>query len=352
MSSLRTEVKLKASHRFAILMAATVAFSAAGSASFAQSKMINLYTHREPGLIKPLLEKFTLETGISVNVVFAANGLAERMQSEGAAGPADMLLTVDIATIAHAVELGIAAPVDSTILKAAIPQGMRAQDGAWHAVSARARVIYASKERVKETSLTYEKLADPAFKGRFCTRSGKHSYNIGLISEAIGVLGADKAEAWLKGLKANLAKRPSGGDRDVAKDIAAGLCDIGLGNTYYIGLMARDNAQKAWVEAINVIVPTFEQGGTHLNVSGLIVSKWAKNRAEAIQLAEWLAGKSAQSHYAALNFEYPVIEGADIAPAISSFGPVRPGWISLESIAKNRKLASELVEKTGFDQGP
>jgi iron(III) transport system substrate-binding protein len=318
----------------------------------ALAQEVNLYTHREPGLIKPLLDKFTGETGIKVNTVFAKAGLAERIQSEGEKSPADLLLSVDVSTLTYAVGLGISQPILTPTLEKAIPAAYRAKDGTWVGVSARARVIYASKDRVKDDALTYEALAEPRFKGKVCIRSGLHEYNTALIAQSIASQGVPATEAWVQGLKANLARKPSGGDRDVAKDIAAGLCDIGLGNTYYVGLMKQDAAQNVWADAIKVIVPTFKSSGTNINISGLVLAKNAPHKAEAIKLAEWLVSPAAQALYAAKNFEYPVVEGVPVEPSIASFGKPKTDGATLESIAAQRKAASELVEKTGFDLGP
>lgn len=321
-------------------------FGAAGA------QEVNIYTHREPQLIKPILDKFTAETGVKVNLVFAASGLAERIQSEGDKSPADLLLSVDVSTLTQAVALGIAQPIVTPKLKEAVPAELRAEDGSWVAVSARARVIYAAKDRVKDANLTYEDLANPRFKGKFCTRPGTHAYNTGLIAAAIAHMGPEKAEAWVKGLRANLAKKPAGGDRDVAKDIAAGTCDIGVANTYYYGLMKKDANQKAWAEAVRVILPTFKDGGTHVNISGLVLTKHAKNKQAALKLAEWLVGKTAQEAYAAQNFEYPVVKGYAVEPVIASFGALKVDNVPLGTIAKNRKAASEIVEKVGYNLGP
>ncbi len=332
------------------LAAATAMILVLGGPLAAQE--VNLYTHREPGLIKPILDKFTAETGVKVNVVFAKSGLAERIQSEGERSPADLLLSVDVSTLTHAVGLGITQPIVTPALEKAVPAALRAKDGSWVAVSARARVIYASKERIQDSALTYEDLASPRFKGKFCTRSGTHEYNTGLVAAAIAHMGPEKAEAWVQGLRANLAKKPSGGDRDVAKDIASGACDIGVANMYYVGLMNLDANQKAWAGAIKVIMPTFRDGGTHMNISGLVLTRNAKNKAEAIRLAEWMTGKGAQELYAATNFEYPVVEGIAVEPFIAGFGKPRVDTVPLDEIAKNRKPASLLVEKVGFDLGP
>jgi iron(III) transport system substrate-binding protein len=314
---------------------------------------VNLYTHREAGLIKPLLDAFTAETGIKVNTVFAANGLAERIQQEGERSPADLLLSVDIATLTHAQGLGITQPVKSAVLESRIPANLRAADGNWFAVSQRARAIYVSKERVKDATLTYEDLADPRFKGKVCSRDGLHPYNTSVAAAAIANMGPAQAEAWVKGLKANLVRRPSGGDRDVAKDIAAGACDLGLANTYYMGLMARDPNQKAWADSVRVVLPTFRNGGgTHVNISGLVFAKHAKNLGNAVKLAEFLVSDKAQALYAAVNFEYPVVAGVAPDPFTQSLGTLKPDTLPLATIGANRKAAAELMEKVQFNLGP
>ncbi len=329
---------------------AGAALSIAASGSMAAE--VNVYTYREPGLIKPLFDKFTAETGVKVNVIFAKAGLEERIQSEGANSPADMLITTDIANLRKAVDLGITQNVKSVTLEKAVPPALRAADGAWYALSVRARVIYAAKDRVKDAALSYADLASPRFKGKFCVRDGRHNYNNALFAAAIVHWGEAKAEEWLKGLRANLAKKPSGGDRDVAKDIASGACDIGLGNTYYVGLMNADAQQKAISDQIRVIMPTFENGKTHVNVSGFVVAKHAKNKADAVKLAEWLVGAQAQGMYGEQNFEYPVLAGAPVEPFIKSFGDLKADDIPLESVAGKAKTASEMTDKVGFNLGP
>lgn len=316
----------------------------------ALAQEVNVYTYREPDLIKPLFDRFTAETGIKVNAVFASTGLEERVATEGDNSPADLLISVDVARLQAAVDLGIAQPLRSAVLEAAVPPALRDPDHYWYALSERARVIYASKERVPETAMSYEDLADPKWKGRICIRSGQHHYNLALIGAVIVKLGPDKARAWLEGVKANLARKPSGGDRDVAKDIAAGVCDIGVGNTYYVGLMAHDPDQKAWVDAVKVIMPTFaDSGGTQINVSGVVLARNAPNRENAVRLAEWLVSDEAQEIYAETNYEYPVKAGIAASPDVVAFGPLKPDTLSLTQIAKVRKAASELVDTVGFD---
>lgn len=327
------------------------ALGAVGSSASAQ-EALNIYTTREPGLIQPVLNEFTKETGIKVNTIFLSNGLEERIRSEGQNSPADVILTVDIGRLQAAKDYGITQPVKSEALEKTIPAAYRDPEGHWFGVARRARVVYASKDRVKQDTFTYEELADPKWKGKVCIRSGQHLYNVSLFAAVIAHKGEAKAEEWLKGLKANLAKKPSGGDRDVAKDILAGVCDIGLGNTYYVALMRNgtDAEQKKWGEAVKVVLPTFEGGGTHVNVSGLALAKNAPNKANALKFMEFMVSDEAQRIHADDNSEYPVKDGVKINETIASFGPLKADAISIAEIAKLRKKASELVDKVGFDQ--
>ncbi|HEX8166976.1 MAG TPA: Fe(3+) ABC transporter substrate-binding protein [Beijerinckiaceae bacterium] len=313
--------------------------------------VVNVYTNREPGLYSATLDEFTKATGIKVNAIFSEQGLAERIKAEGENSPADVLITVDIGRLQQALDLGIAQAVHSEALAAEIPANLRDPEGRWHALSLRARTIYSSKERVTDKALTYEDLADPKWKGKLCTRSFQHQYNIGLVAAFLVKHGEAKTEAWLSGVKANLAKKPSGGDRDVAKDIAAGVCDIGLGNQYYIGLMANGSPeQRKWAEAVRVILPTFRDGGTHINVSGAVVAKHAPNRENAVKLVEYMASNEAQRVFADVNYEYPVRPGIPVNALVASFGELRPDPMPLSEVAKARAKASELVDKVGFDR--
>jgi iron(III) transport system substrate-binding protein len=310
---------------------------------------VNLYTYREQKLIQPLLEAFTKDTGIKVNVVSASSGLEQRIKTEGANSPADVLLTVDIGRLEDAVQAGITQPIKSDVIDKAVPGQYRDPEGHWAGVSMRARVVYASKDRVKQDAITYEELADPKWKGKICIRSGQHIYNNALIGAMIAKHGEAKAEEWLKGLKANLAQKPSGGDREQARDVAAGKCDIGIGNTYYWALMLKNPSQKAWADATKVILPTFEGGGTHVNVSGVVLAKNAPNKANAIKLIEWLAGDTAQHMYADTNNEYPVKAGIKANDIVAGYGKLNPDPMPLSKIAQNKKAAANLVDKIGFD---
>lgn len=314
---------------------------------------VNVYTYREPALIAPLFDQFTNQTGIAVNVIFAKDGLEQRIQAEGENSPADVLLTVDIARLQEAVDLGITQPIGSTVLNETVPAELRDAQGRWHGVSMRARVVYASKERVDIEDITYEDLADPKWRGKLCIRSGQHNYNNALFAAYLARHGEEETEAWLRGLKANLAKKPSGGDRDVAKDIAAGVCDLGIGNTYYVGLMQNgDEEQRAWAQSIKVIMPTFEDGGTHINVSGVALARNAPNRENAVKLMEWLVSDEAQQHYASMNYEYPVKAGVELHPTVAAWGELAPDSLSLSDIAANKKKAAEIVDRIAFDEGP
>src|SRR5262245_9504433 len=311
---------------------------------------VNVYSYREQKLIQPLFEAFTKDTGIKVNVISASSGLEQRIKTEGANSPADVLLTVDVARLQDAIDAGITQPIQSAVLDKAVPKAYHGPDGAWYGISMRARVVYASKERVKQDAITYEELADPKWKGKICIRSGQHMYNNALFAAYVAKHGEAKAEEWLKGVKANLAQKPSGGDRETARDIAAGKCDIGIGNTYYWALMNNVEAdKKPWAEATKVILPTFEGGGTHVNLSGVVLAKHAPNKANAMKLIEWLVEDKAQHMYADINYEYPVRTGIAVNPTIASYGKLNPDPLPIAKIAENRKAASTLVDKVGFD---
>jgi len=332
---------------FALVLAGVL--GGAGAAN-AQANQVNIYTYREAKLIQPLFDAFAKDTGVKVNVISASSGLEQRIKTEGANSPADVLLTVDISRLEEAVQLGITQPIQSTALDKIVPSQYRDPEGHWYGMAIRARVVYASKERVPQNSLTYEELADPKWKGKICIRSGQHYYNIALFAAMIAKHGEAKAEEWLKGLKANLAQKPSGGDRETARDVVAGKCDIGIGNTYYWALMLNDNpAQKSWAEGTRVILPTFQGGGTHVNISGVVLAKHAPNKANAIKFIEWMVGEKAQQMHADLNYEYPMREGVPINPTIAGYGPLKADAMPLSQVANNRKKASALVDKVGFN---
>jgi iron(III) transport system substrate-binding protein len=330
--------------------AALLCLTAPISTASAENGEVNVYTYRETKLIQPLFDAFTKDTGVKVNVVSASSGLEQRMKAEGANSPADVLLTVDIGRMDEAVKAEVTQPIKSDALEKIVPAQYRDPEGHWAGISMRARVIYASKDRVKQEAITYEELADPKWKGKICIRSGQHIYNNGLFAAYVAKHGEAKAEEWLRGVKANLAQKPSGGDREAARDVAAGKCDIGIGNTYYWALMMNnDPEKKPWAEATKVILPTFAGGGTHVNLSGVLLAKHAPNKANGLQLIEWLTGEKAQQIYANSNYEYPVRAGVAVNPTIAGYGKLKPDTLPISKIAANRKAASMLVDKVGFD---
>lgn len=337
-----------------LLCAAAAALVAAAVPARASDEL-TLYTTREAGLIQPLISAFTAQTRIDVNTVFVKDGLLERVKAEGARSPADLLMTVDVGNLLDLVEGGVTQPVKSAALESAIPPNLRGADGQWFALSMRARVLYADKNS-KLTQFRYEDLADPKYKGKVCIRAGQHPYNTALIAALIAHDGEAKAEQWLRGVKANLARKATGGDRDVARDILGGICDIGLANSYYVGQMkgAKEGSDaRKWGEAIKVIRPSFagSKGGTHVNISGAALAKNAPNRANAVRLLEFLVSPSAQELYAQANYEFPVRKGVALDPIIGeTIGGLTVDPLPLTEIAKYRKQASALVDKVGFDQ--
>jgi iron(III) transport system substrate-binding protein len=313
---------------------------------------VNIYSYREPGLIDPLLAAFTKETGIETNVVFANNGLIERLAAEGRNSPADLLLTNESGLLLQAVAAGVTQPLRDQVLETAIPASLRDPAGNWFGLTRRARVVYASKDRVKQDAITYEELADPKWRTKICIRPGQHTYNVALVASMIAHHGEAETEKWLTGLKANLARRPSGGDREGVRDVKAGLCDLAVGNTYYMAAMLKNPEQKAWADAVRIIFPNAGDRGTHVNISGMSLAKNAPNKANALKLMEFLVSHEAQRIYAEANGEYPVVAGVPASPLVQSWGELRADPLPLSKIAELRKQASELIDRVQFDQGP
>lgn len=327
-----------------------LAFALASTALPALADEVNIYSHRQPELIQPLLDAFTAETGIAVNVAFVDKGMTERLVAEGDRSPADLVLTVDIARLSEVVAAGVTQSVQSDVLEANIPAEFRDPADQWFALTSRARVIYASKERVQPGEVTtYEDLASDKWKGRICTRSGTHDYNVALTAAILAHHDAAYTTAWLEGVKANLARKPDGGDRDQVKAIWAGECDISVGNTYYMGEMLADPEQKEWANSVNIVFPTFEAGGTHMNISGIAMTKAAPNKDAALKLMEWLSGDAAQKIYAETNHEFPVKPGVAKSELVASWGDFTPDALPLVDVAAKRPEALKLIETVDFD---
>jgi iron(III) transport system substrate-binding protein len=311
---------------------------------------VNIYTTRQPELIQPVMDAFTAETGIAVNLAFVDDGLVERLKAEGTRSPADLVMTVDIANLKQIVDAEVVQAVESDVLTAAIPAALRDTDNQWFGLTTRARVIYASRDRVADGEITtYEDLADPKWEGRICTRSGLHNYNLALVSAVIAHVGEDGAKEWATGVHANLARKPEGNDRAQVKAIWAGECDISLGNTYYMGKMLGNEEQIEWANSVRLVFPEFADGGSHVNVSGIAMTQAAPNKEEALQLMEFLVSSEAQSIYAELNFEYPVLEGAPLSELVESWGPVTADTTDLTEIAGHRAAALRIMEEVDFD---
>lgn len=315
-------------------------------------EVVNIYSYREPGLIQEILDAFTAETGIKTNIVYNRNGLIERMTAEGRNSEADLLLVNDSGLLIQAKNAGITQPIKSKAVEELVDARFRDPEDHWVALTQRARVVYASKDRVAQDSITYEELADPKWKGKICSRSGQHTYNIALIAAMIAHHGEEKAETWLAGVRDNLARKPAGGDREGARDVHAGLCDLAIGNTYYMVAMTKREETKPHAEAVKVLFPNGADRGTHVNVSGGALAAHAPNRDNAVKLIEFFLSQKSQESYVGKSGEYPVISGAQASEIVKSWGELKPDSLSIAEIAAHRKKASELVDKVKFDAGP
>ena len=311
---------------------------------------VNIYSYRQPFLIEPLTTAFTDKTGIKVNIVYLRKGMIERMKAEGKRSPADVVLTVDISRLSALVEAGLTQQVVSQTLSTNVPEKYRDPAGHWFGLTTRARIIYVSKERVPAGEIkSYEDLADPKWRGKVCTRSGLNAYNLALTSAIIHHHGEDYAKKWLDGFKQNLARKPQGNDRAQVKAIWAGECDLSIGNTYYMGKMLKDPEQADWAKSVNIVFPTFEGGGTHVNVSGIGMAKFSPNKENALALMEFLSSGEAQEIYATANFEYPIAPGTKVDDLVKSWGSFNADNVNLMTIAKLRKKALKLTEIVDFD---
>lgn len=322
-------------------------------ASHAQEKVLNLYSSRHYETDEALYSSFTRQTGIRINRIEGGeDALIERIRNEGDKSPADVLITVDAGRLWRAEQMGLFQPVRSKVLETRIPSSYRHPEGLWFGFSARARVIAYNKERVKPGDIaTYEDLADPKWKGRICTRSAGHVYNLSLISSLVNYLGEAKTGEWAKAVASNLARTPKGGDTDQLKAVAAGECDLGISNTYYYVrlLKSRKPDEKAAAAKIGVILPNQKDRGTHVNVSGAGVLKHAPNREAAVRFLEYLAGDEAQNYFANGNNEWPVVPSVkpDNA-ALATLGKFKADSLNLGVIGKNQPTAQKIADRSGF----
>lgn len=321
-----------------------------GFASVANAaEKLTVYSYRQAFLVEPILANFTKETGIDVDVVFSKKGIAERMMREGRLSPADIVLTSDFSRLMELADKELVIPVESDLLKSNIPAKFRSAEDDWFALTMRVRNIYSSKAKLGKLDIDYEDLADPKYKGQICTRSGKHPYNISLVASMIAHHGEADAKTWLEGLKANLARKPQGNDRAQVKAVKEGLCDIAIGNSYYLGKMLQDPKQVPWAEAVEINFPNQDNRGSHINVSGMALAKYTKNRDNAIKLMEYLSGDVAQKDYAEVNFEYPV--KADVKPSelVASWGEFKADELPIFKLAEYHHAAVKLLDEVKFD---
>ena len=341
-----------------LALAAAALMGAAGSAS-AQEQVVNLYSARHYQTDEALYSNFTKATGIKVNRVDADDaGILARLKAEGAASPADVILLVDAARLWKGDVEGLFKPIKSRTLEAAIPVNLRAKASpegtTWFGFSTRARVVVYDKLKVKKADVdTYEELADPKNKGLLCTRSGAHPYNLSLFSAVTEHLGEAKAEQWLAGLVANMARDPKGGDSDQIKAVASGECGVALTNTYYLARIMRSNApeDKLVAERVGVVFPNQETWGTHVNIAGAAVAKNSKNTANAVKFMEYMATPEAQNYFANGNNEWPVVASVKVSnPALQAMtgGSFKSETVPVSVIGMNQIKVQQMLDRVGY----
>ena len=338
------------------IAAAGLCAAAAGSAT-AQEQVLNLYSARHYQTDEALYANFTKSTGIRINRVEADDaGILTRLQAEGAASPADVILLVDAARLWRGQQDGLFQPVKSAVLEQRIPPQFRGPDSGagpqWVGISTRARVLVYDKARIKPTDVdTYEKLASPALKAQVCMRSGSHPYNLSLFGSVLEHLGPQATEAWLKGIVANLARAPKGGDTDQIKGVAAGECGVAVTNTYYFARLMRSNKpeDKDIVERVGVMFPNQGTWGTHVNISGAAVARNAKNRAAAVRFIEYLTSDDAQRMLADGNNEYATVPSVRINnSALNALGTFKPEAVPIAKVGANTAQVQQMLDRVGF----
>jgi iron(III) transport system substrate-binding protein len=321
--------------------------------SHAQEKVLNLYSARHYQTDEALYADFTKQTGIKINrIELGDEQLLQRLRTEGAASPADVVLLVDAARLWRAQVDGLFQPVQSKVLNERIPANLRSNDGTWFGFSSRARVIVHDKAKVKPEDVdTYEELADPKNKGRVCTRSGSHPYMLSLIGSLIERLGEAKTEEWARGVVANMARPPRGGDTDQIKGVASGECGVALTNSYYWVRLVRseDPKDKEVVSRVGFVWPNRATTGTHMNISGGGVAKNAPHRENAIAFLEYLTSPKAQAYFASGNNEWPVVKGAvSDNPALAALGTPKMENVPISTIGKNQIAAQRILDRVGY----
>ncbi len=338
--------------RFSLSLPIALLVCTLAASSLFAGDSVNIYSARKEALIKPLLDRFSEQTGIPVKLVTGkADALLKRLKQEGQNSPADLLITTDAGRLWRAQEAGVLQPVQNTVLEQAIPAHYREDGGHWFGLSLRARPILYAIDRVKPEELsTYEDLTNPKWKGRICVRSSGNIYNQSLLAGMIAHQGPDVTEAWAKGLVANFARPPKGGDRDQIKAVASGQCDVALVNSYYYGMMQADKNPDQHDPASKTALfwPNQNDHGTHANISGAGITKAAKNRDNAIKLLEFLVSDEAQAWYASANFEYPIKSGVAIPEALQAWGTFKPDTLNLDMLGRNNPEAVRISDRAGW----
>ena len=314
---------------------------------------INIYSHRHYDSDKILFKKFTDQTGIKINVIKgSADQLIERLISEGGNSPADILLTVDAGRLHRAKVAGILQPIESKILSENIPPSMRDEDDYWFGLTVRARVLVYSKKRVTPDQLsTYEDLANRKWRGKIAVRSSSNIYNQSLMASIIASNGSRKALSWAKSIRKNMARAPRGSDRDQARAVAAGLADVAIMNTYYLGILANspDAKDREVFKKVSVFFPNQNDRGTHINVSGAGITKSSKNKKDAIKFLEFLSGSDSQKTFGSVNYEYPIKIEANQSELLNSWGPFKYDKLNLSVLGANNAEAVKLFDKAGWE---
>ncbi|PZO13262.1 MAG: Fe(3+) ABC transporter substrate-binding protein [Leptolyngbya foveolarum] len=313
-------------------------------------KVVNVYSARHYDVDELLYDEFEAETGIAVNIIEGKpDELIERIVNEGEQTPADVFVAVDAGRLWRAQEAGILQPVDSEVLNAAVPESLREPSGQWFGLTTRARVLVYNQDKVKPEALsTYEDLADPKWKGQVCVRSSSNVYNQSLLGSMVESIGPEATEAWAKGLVANFARQPEGGDVDQIKAVASGLCDVAIVNHYYWARMKKDTEEAKEIENTAVFFPNQADRGTHINISGVGLVKGAPHPENGIAFMEFLVTPEVQKVFADGNNEYPVIEGVALDPVVAELGDFKVDQTNVASYGRNNPVVNEIVDRVGW----
>lgn len=341
--------------RAACSLVALISASAGPALAQAPQESVSVYTTRDQQLVEPMLRLFEGLSRVKLEITYLTSDPIEKLRTAAAEGKVDVFIAAELSELAAAKGLGITEPVENKDLADRIPEAYRDPEGHWFGLTKRTRVVAVSRDRVKQKDFAYEELADPKWKGKVCIRSGLHAYNVTFVASLIAHKGAEFADSWLKGVKANLAMKPTGGDRDQIANVAAGKCDVALVHSYYVGALrsAKANPElQARGNAVDVVFPSSADLATHASISGMAMMKDAPSINSAALLMDFLTSEPAQFVYAQDNHEYPVRDGVKLSAQVQSWGKPKLDTTPLADIAKLQPQAVELIRKSGFDSGP